>query len=154
MTDQTKPMDAERLAALPDSYLARIMPEPNSGCWIWVGRTASNGYGVLNIGNRRRQAHRVVYEYFRGPIPEGLEIDHLCRVHPCVNPGHLEAVTHAENMRRGMSLPAQNSRKTHCTRGHELFGDNLRVDKNGRRSCRTCTRDRQREAWALRKGKR
>ncbi len=77
----------------------------HTGCWVWNGRLNDDGYGVLDLSWRRggpksRSAHRLAYELFVGPIPDGLEIDHLCAVRRCVNPAHLEAVTHAENVRR------------------------------------------------------
>ena len=115
---------------------AKISPEPNSGCWLWTGGLGSNlGYGKFN----HKQAHRAAYEAFRGPIPPGLTIDHLCRTPSCVNPDHLEPVTHRENILRGRSLFAMNAKKTHCPRGHPLFGDNvyIRIDHRGR-ECKSC----------------
>ncbi len=81
-----------------NAHADKIMPEPNSGCWFWLG-ALSRGYGSL----KNARAHRVAYEMTIGPIPEGLVIDHLCRVTSCVNPDHLEAVTQAENVRRGLT---------------------------------------------------
>lgn len=95
-------------------------------------------------------AHRVAYEATVGPIPKGLQVDHLCRNRLCVNPSHLEAVTPAENKRRGFSPPAINARKTHCIHGHELAGANVyyRKDRPGRRQCRECERIRKRKGVA------
>lgn len=70
------------------------------GCWLWAGAPGKNGYGRISVENTVRYAHRVSYETFVGPIPQGLTIDHLCRVRMCINPGHLEPVTLAENTRR------------------------------------------------------
>lgn len=70
-------------------------------CWEWTGGRDGNGYGRIRVGGRQQGAHRISYELFVGPVPTGLELDHLCRLRHCVNPGHLEPVTHAENMRRG-----------------------------------------------------
>jgi hypothetical protein len=122
-------------------------------CWLWTANIGDGGYGRIRIGtkgaggSRLVRAHRVAYQLFKGPIPDGLEPDHLCRVRHCVNPGHLEAVTHRVNTLRGEGMQAQNARKTHCSRGHELSGDNLVLDrqKKGARLCRTCRNQRQRD---------
>lgn len=106
---------------------AMSMPEPNSGCWLWLGGL-SHGYGVLD----QRGAHCISYEHHIGPIPDGLELDHKCRTRACVNPWHLEPVTHAENIRRAYRT------QTHCKRGHPLSGDNLTPHRDGRRQCRAC----------------
>jgi hypothetical protein len=82
----------------------RISPEPNTGCWLWVGNKNDRGYGVVPLEGKIRKAHRAVYESERGPIPEGLTLDHLCRIRCCVNPDHLEPVTAMENIRRGIAI--------------------------------------------------
>jgi hypothetical protein len=107
------------------------------GCWIWQGRLhAQEGYGVLGS----RMAHRISYEALIGEIPPGLDLDHLCRVRPCVNPEHLEPVTRRENLMRSSIAPAAvNSRKTHCPQGHPYSGPNLYVLPGTRkRYCRAC----------------
>ena len=92
-------------------------------------------------------AHRIVYELIKGKIPEGLFIDHLCRVRNCVNPDHLEPVTHEENIRRGIGgVNAINRAKTHCLKGHPLSGENMQM-RNGARVCLTCSRRYGREAY-------
>ena len=109
-------------------------------CWLWTAATA-NGYGRFRWRGRASFAHRVVYELEVGPIPEGLQIDHLCRTRNCVNPSHLELVTQAENIRRG----APYKRKTHCHRGHPFNDENTaRLTGRGRveRRCRACSRAR------------
>ncbi len=110
-------------------------------CWEWTGRRDSKGYGSFDATARKKtQAHRAVYEWLVGPIPDGLEIDHLCRVRHCVNPGHLEPVTHQENCRRAAQYPEWHRPKkrepsTHCGNGHALTPDNTwGVAKR----CRTC----------------
>ena len=115
-----------------------IVEESAGGCWLWRGWTNTNGYGLFHNGMRDVMAHRWAYELYVGPIPEGLQLDHLCRVHNCVNPEHLEAVTCQTNILRGNSPQAINSRKTHCLRGHPFAGKNLYVAPNGWRQCRAC----------------
>lgn len=127
------------LAPLP----VRYWPDAN-GCWIWRLSRDKQGYGQYPTGTRGRhkRAHRVVYERLRGPIPAGLELDHLCRVHACVNPDHLEPVTHAENMARGIQAS-----QTHCKYGHEYTPENTyRNPSSGFRSCRICIRERSKVA--------
>jgi hypothetical protein len=98
------------------------------------------GYG--HIGTRdggHVQAHRLSYEIHKGPIPDGLVIDHLCRVRACVNPEHLEPVTHHENIARGISRISENMVKTHCMRGHPFNEKNTYWAKDGtERVCRKC----------------
>lgn len=121
------------------------LPEfrPDLGpCWLWLGATDPRGYGMLRVDGKVRRAHRWSYEHHVGPIPEGLQIDHLCRVPACVNPAHLEPVTSRENtVVRGVTAPAAvNARKTHCPQGHPYSGDNLVTRRGGGRLCRICRR--------------
>ncbi len=110
-----------------DRFMNQVAPDPNSGCWIWTGHETGKGYGSFFLSHKKRiRAHRFSYEYFNGSIPNGLTVDHLCRVRMCVNPRHLEAVSIRENVLRGIGLSAQNARKTHCCRGHELSHENIR----------------------------
>jgi hypothetical protein len=98
----------------------------------------SKGYGCFFLG-RSVNAHRVSYEWEKGPIPDGMQPDHLCRVKRCVRPSHLEAVSPRENLMRGDTLAAANILKTHCPQGHPYAGNNLKFDENrGIRSCRIC----------------
>lgn len=110
------------------------------GCWKWLGFLNDSGYGMFKAYSDRSMmlAHRYSYELHVGPIPEGLQLDHLCRNPACVNPGHLEPVTHEENVRRGNAGHNMRS-KTHCPQGHPYAGDNLYV-YDGRRHCRACGR--------------
>lgn len=110
-------------------------------CWLWTGPVNSYGYGRLAINGHQVMAHRLSYEFFVGPIPEGLTLDHLCRVRRCVRPEHLEPVTNAENVLRGESFVAVNKTKTHCPKGHVYDEANTRVYR-GRRHCRACDRER------------
>src|SRR5438132_10157018 len=115
----------------------RIIPVPESGCWIWEGAWSKKGYGNVRYEGKVQAAHRVFYMLLRGPIPEGLTLDHLCRVRSCVNPDHLEIVTNRVNRERGYSPPAMNRRKTHCKRGH-LFDEHNTVHEGKNRHCRKC----------------
>lgn len=116
-----------------------------NGCWDWVGAINSAGYGSYWSEGRVKLAHRVVYERKLGPIPPGLTLDHLCRNRSCVNPDHLEAVTHRTNVLRGSGASAEHARRTHCPRGHALEGDNLVPWERGkRRRCHTCEKIRAR----------
>lgn len=118
-----------------DRFLDFIQQSPE-GCWLWTGHTNAKGYAVFGRGDGSTKvclAHVFSYEHFVGPVPEGKELDHLCRVRRCVYYGHLEAVTHLENVRRG-----DNYHKTHCKYGHELTGENVVLTARGYRNCRMC----------------
>lgn len=123
-----------------DKILARSIPEPNSGCWLWLGvigkHKVSGGYGLINHRGKKVRAHRLSYEVFVGKIPSGTELDHLCRMKCCVNPEHLEPVPHLENMRRWNKYRVK---KTHCINGHEFSAENTQLRPDGRgRVCRIC----------------
>lgn len=107
------------------------------GCWLWTAATA-HGYGRIWHATKIYRAHRVAYELLIGPIPGGLQIDHLCRTPLCVNPSHLEPVTETVHILRGVGWSAINARKTHCPQGHEYTKGNTYRAPNGRRHCRTC----------------
>lgn len=122
-------------------------------CWLWTAATA-RGYGKFSFGtlanpSRMVHAHRFSYELLVGPIPDGLELDHLCRVKLCVNPAHLEPVTHQENTRRAPSNSAALLARTHCVNGHLWDAANTRTQR-GWRLCRACGRERSRRHRAKR----
>lgn len=104
-----------------------------SGCWQWTGRLDIDGYGGISVRGAKLLAHRFSWIVFRGEIPAGLTLDHLCRNRACVNPDHLEPVDLRTNILRGTSLSAQRARQTKCQRGHALDGGTPR-----RRKCKTC----------------
>lgn len=127
---------------LPKRMQSKIAFEPTSGCWLWTGASHPRGYGSVTLLNRTRRAHRAAYEVLVGPVPEGMELDHLCRTPSCVNPDHLEPVTHRVNVLRGVGPWALNKRKTHCLRGHLLDEANTQASLDGFRRCRACQRER------------
>lgn len=120
-------------------FLAKV--DKTETCWLWTGWVDRNGYGRFWLDGRSPGAHRVAYELYVGPIPAGLEIDHLCRVRNCVNPAHLEPVTTAENVRRTLAFrePYQASMDA-CRNGHPYDDENTRFTATGR-ACNTCKRD-------------
>lgn len=124
----------DKSGPVPD-YAPQLGP-----CWVWTAKAKHRlGYGVLTVAGKRWGAHGYAYTLIRGPVPEGLELDHLCRVPACVNPDHLEPVTHQENLQRADWTGNRNRpRATHCKRGHPFDEENTVVRPNGKRLCRIC----------------
>lgn len=133
-------------SVISKAWKERIVNNSN-GCWMWVGGKNVNGYASGQLNNRTVRVHKAIYELLVKKVGRGLELDHLCKNRNCVNPRHLEEVTHLENMRRGVL-----ANKTHCVRGHKLDGENLLPSTPKRRSCRLCGRIRVRE-WRKKYGK-
>lgn len=133
---------------LIDKVLTNITMEPNSGCWLFLRNATFNKaggmYGYVFQNGKSHRVHRVTYEHFVGPIPDGLVLDHKCRVTLCVNPNHLRPMTNYANAALGVPHAHQLA-KTHCPQGHPYSGDNLYFNSKRRnRVCRTCTRARGR----------
>jgi len=139
---------------LPDRFWDKVMPCPTTGCWLWTASMGQRGYGRFRLSAERRSvnAHKVAYDALVGAVPEGLELDHLCRVKSCCNPDHLEPVTHLVNVLRGSGEAAINAAKTHCKRGHEFTTENTaiyrRADGRVLRNCKACWTVRYAEAKA------
>jgi hypothetical protein len=131
-----------------ERFLQKVSIHPN-GCWLWTGSTR-NGYGQVRIDKVLHYSHRILWEHVYDKQP--VELDHLCRTPRCVNPEHLEDVTHRTNVLRGRGQSARNAVKTHCKRNHPLSGQNLKM-VGSKRQCRTCINARKRTAYHNRKGK-
>ena len=140
-------------------FQRQIKPNDN-GCWIWQGTGTPEGYGHFQPapGEKRWMAHKWSYTAHKGPIPDGLQVDHKCHTddltcpggadcthRKCVNPAHLEAVTASENTKRQRHY---NRARTACPKGHPYDGDNLIEGSDGKRRCRECDRARKRATRA------
>lgn len=139
MPELSIPLDWAENSKTVERFYRKVRLAP-TGCLVWAG-ALSHGYGRFKMGGATYLAHRLAWvEHHHQPIPDGLTLDHLCRVPSCVNADHLEPVTRGTNVLRGDGLTAVNSRKTHCPRGHSLTDDNL-IPANlrqGGRACRAC----------------
>lgn len=133
------------------SFWSNVDRKGDSECWPWKNVPRSDGYGTYGT-NPARAAHRVAYELAKGPIPDGLVIDHLCRNRICVNPDHLEPVTQRTNVLRSpLTMPYVNRAKTHCPEGHPYSPENTYLRRRGggvKRECRTCRAENQRRRRA------
>jgi hypothetical protein len=138
------------------SHIDREGPEPVNGtpgrCWLWTASTA-NGYGQVDIFGQLRRAHRVAYELLVGPVSDGLDLDHLCRVRACCNPAHLEPVPRRTNVLRGEGLAAMHAARDECDHGHRYTPDNVYRWRGGR-YCRTCRREADRRRRVRRRAAR
>lgn len=141
-------------------YIRRNSQEMANGCWRWTGFVNESGYGRSGNSEGTRQAHRLAYEIFTGPVPDGHQVDHRCHTEAvargeceggnecphrsCVNPEHLEAVTARENVLRGNTVPAKHAAQARCVNGHPFDEENTRINSDGERACRACDAERQR----------
>lgn len=134
---------------IEERFKEKYRVDQESGCWIWTASLMPNGYAQFRYSRAKNgYGHRFSYEHHIGPIPEGRQIDHLCKNKACVNPDHLDVVTPKTNIERIGPRRSANAEKTHCPRGHPLSGDNLYVFPNRRaRTCRTCRREYAREYY-------
>lgn len=124
-----------------NSFWKKVVKMKN--CWNWVACKGQDGYGHLSVNGKNFRAHRISYMISNGEIPEGFQIDHLCRNTSCVNPKHLEAVTQRENIMRGFGITAQNLRKIYCINNHKFTNGNTWFYKEKgaiRRVCKACTK--------------
>lgn len=119
------------------------------GCWEWTAAIGNDGYGRFFLNGRTVRSHRLAYELLRGAIPNGLQLDHLCRVRSCCNPDHLEPVSNRENTVRGRAGDTHNHLKTHCPARHPYDSENTYVNPAGKRICRTCLAESKRQ-WRIR----
>lgn len=127
-----------------ERFMAKVMPVPESGCWLWTAACMPNGYGTFRLPNRNMLAHRVAFELFKGPLPDGLQVLHHCDVPCCVNPYHLFAGTQNDNVKDMIGKNRQFWDKDRCRSGHE------RNEKNTNKwgLCRECDRERHAQRYA------
>ncbi len=138
----------------PERFWMKVAPPDENGCLLWTAGQNGRGYGQFRVGSQRDgtrrfiMAHRWAYEESKGPIPNGLCIDHLCRVRLCQNAEHMEAVTQRENLLRGNGMSARHAIKTACPQGHPYS----HVDRFGARRCRQCNTDQSRRRYQQKVG--
>jgi hypothetical protein len=152
---KTTPVRLNRTTQLltPVDYrILRRRQITDDGCWNYLGKHNPNGYAAMSVGStqdgtqRDEYVHRLAYELWVGPIPSGLQIDHLCRNKGCFNPEHLEPVTHTENQRRRLDYITAS-----CRDGHEHTPENTWITSSGKKRCRICKRALNAKNWAARK---
>ena len=132
--------------------IAEKIEVSSNGCWAWCGYITELGYPLHSIRGKPIRAHRMMYEIVKGKIPDGLELDHLCRNRRCVNPDHLEPVTHAENVLRGESPSAHYAKRDCCSAGHRYSSENTTIYR-GARICKLCVKKRNDDGYVRRRKK-
>jgi len=145
-----KPPTGINQESLKRRFWGKVDKKGPDECWLWTASKTDDGYGKLGKGTKYggwEHAHIVAYRLMIGEIPIGLELDHLCQNPSCVNPKHLEPVTHRTNLLRGNGLPSRNARATHCPQGHPYDLLNTYYYPDGHRGCRECNRFKQREGY-------
>lgn len=126
---------------IEERFAASYRVDRRSGCWRWTRSLRPNGYSQFKYSRAKNgYGHRFAYEHFVGQVPEGHTLHHTCRHRDCVNPEHLVALPPREHLMQDDTTARRNAEKTHCKRGHELAGENLRMSVDGKRVCRTCAR--------------
>lgn len=126
------------MTTVRERLLSKTLIDFESGCWQWTASKNQYGYGQFYIDGFMLRAHRAAYELIEGPIPDGLELDHLCKNRGCINPAHLDPVTHRENVQR--ASPRRRLDPTRCMAGHEFTDENTLLRPDGTRTCRICNR--------------
>jgi len=145
-------MELENAVRSSCSMEARIEKDPALGCWLWTGARKANGYGEVTINGATYYVHRLMYERFCGPIPDGYQLHHLCWHRHCCNPAHLLAVSPREHQDfEPRNIGFQNKAKTHCSNGHELNERNTYIKANGGRACRVCHTEWEKQSYHRRK---
>lgn len=136
------PLGGRRARTFAESFEIHVVR--GDGCWEWNGSKYITGYTKITSGRKQALGHRWAFEHYRGPIPDGMVIDHLCRNRGCVNPDHMEVVTNEENLRRGAGYAIQNGMRSACINGHEYTPENTYVEPNGVKiRCRACAAERE-----------
>ena len=139
---------------LPERFWSKTRIDAETGCWVWTAASTTDGYPHFALNGKAVRSHRHAYATLVGPIGEGLQVDHLCRVTLCVNPAHLEPVTGKVNTMRGETPAAINAAKSHCPKGHAYDDENTyqRPDGVHRRECKECKREYNRAYYHRTKG--
>jgi len=145
------PTDIIQRAKIATRLLSHVTRKGN--CLIWNGHINKKGYGMMSLNHQAFLVHRISYELFKGSIPKGLTVDHLCKNKACQNVDHMEAISNKDNILRGNNTAARNSRKTHCIRGHEFTPENIYKQHGNMRMCRECTRISHHNSYLKRKQK-